>query len=108
MLYDKWVNAAVNGIPAGKRLEVFLQKVDQWLFHLHAFIQSSQSQLDARGRILSEARLFNEHIEHLEELRTLSIDQLIYITEHQIARHRVYSFLQGGATGAGGPLIAEC
>lgn len=104
MLYDKWLNTAVNSIPASKRIGAFA-KVDQWLFHLHAFIQSSQSQLDARGRILSAARLFNEHIEHLEELRTLSIDQLIYIAEHQVARHRVYSFLQGGATGAGGFLL---
>ena len=68
-------------------------------------IQSSQSQLEARNRILGTSRLFNESIEQLEDLKALSIDQLTYIAEQQTARHRLYSFVQGGATGAGGLLL---
>ncbi len=68
---------------------------------MHALIQSSQSQLDARNRILGTSRLFDESIEQLEDLKALSIDQLTYIAEQQTARHRLYSFVQGGATGAG-------
>ncbi len=78
----------------------FFTKADGWLFHLHAFIQSSQAQLDARNRILGTSRLFDESIEQLEDLKALSIDQLTYIAEQQTARHRLYSFVQGGATGA--------
>ena len=72
---------------------------------MHAFIQSSQAQLDARNRILGTSRLFDESIEQLEDLKALSIDQLTYIAEQQTARHRLYSFVQGGATGAGGLLL---
>lgn len=72
---------------------------------MHALIQSSQSQLEARNRILGTSRLFNESIEQLEDLKALSIDQLTYIAEQQTARHRLYSFVQGGATGAGGLLL---
>jgi hypothetical protein len=104
MTFDKWLNTSFAQLPSGKQKE-FLAKVDDWLFHLHAFIQSSQSQLDARNRILSSARLFDDTIEHIEDLRKLTIDQLVYIADHQIARHRLYSFVQGGATGAGGLLL---
>lgn len=102
--YDKWLNSSFAQLP-GKKQKEFFAKADEWLFHLHAFIQSSQSQLDARNRILSSARLFDDTVEHIEDLRKLTIDQLIYIAEHQIARHRLYSFVQGGATGAGGFLL---
>ncbi|MDG4656512.1 EcsC family protein [Ectobacillus antri] len=102
--YDKWLNSSFAKLPGSKKTE-FFAKADQWLFHLHALIQSSQSQLDARNRILSNARLFKEEIEHIEDLRQLTIDQLIYITEQQVARHRLYSFVQGAATGAGGMLL---
>ncbi|MFD3445310.1 EcsC family protein [Microbacteriaceae bacterium 4G12] len=104
MTFDKWLNQAVSRLSSQKRQE-FFDRVDQWLFYLHAFIQSSQAQLDARHRLLSTARLFDSSIEHIEDLRNLTIDQLIYITEHQIAKHRLYSFVQGGATGVGGFLL---
>lgn len=103
-VFDKWLDTAVSRLPYKKRKE-FFAKADQWLFHLHAFIQSSQSQLDARNRILSTARMFDETIEHIEDLQHLSIDQLSYIAEHQIAKHRLYSLVQGGATGVGGLLL---
>ena len=38
-------------------------------------------------------------------MKALSIDQLTYIAEQETARHRLYSFVQGGATGAGGLLL---
>lgn len=103
-VFDKWLHASVAKVPEKKRKE-FFAKADGWLFHLHALIQSSQSQLDARNRILGTARLFDESIEQLEELKGLSIDQLTYIAEQQTARHRLYSFVQGGATGVGGLLL---
>ncbi|MCP8967453.1 EcsC family protein [Ectobacillus ponti] len=104
MIYDKWMNSALSKLSRGERSKWFA-KADQWLFHLHAFIQSTQSQLDARNRILATARLFHDHIEHVEDLKHLSIDELSYIAEHQIARHRMYSFVQGGAAGTGGLLL---
>jgi len=103
-MFDKWVHTTIAKLPEKKRKD-FFTKADGWLFHLHALIQSSQSQLDARNRILGTSRLFDESIEQLEDLKALSIDQLTYIAEQQTARHRLYSFVQGGATGAGGLLL---
>lgn len=103
-MFDKWVHTTIAKLPEKKRKD-FFTKADGWLFHLHALIQSSQSQLEARNRILGTSRLFNESIEQLEDLKALSIDQLTYIAEQQTARHRLYSFVQGGATGAGGFII---
>jgi hypothetical protein len=104
LAFDKWLNRTFSQLSNDQQNE-FFARVDGWLFHLHALIHSSQSQLDARNRILSSARLFDETIEYIEDLRKLSIDQLMYIAENQIARHRLYSFVQGGATGAGGFLF---
>ncbi|MGG2095109.1 EcsC family protein [Bacillus sp. S13(2024)] len=103
-MFDKWLNGTFSKLPEKKRNE-FFSKADGWLFHLHALIQSSQSQLDARGRILGTARLFDDSIEHVEDMKVLSIDQLTYIAEQQTARHRLYSFVQGGVTGVGGFLL---
>ncbi|MDQ7860899.1 EcsC family protein [Peribacillus frigoritolerans] len=74
-------------------------------FHLHAMVQSSQVQIDARERILASARVFNEEIETLSDLNHLSIDQLNYIANQHIAKHRLYSFAQGGMSGSGGLLL---
>lgn len=103
-MFDKWLHVMVAKLPEAKRRD-FFAKADGWLFHLHAFIQSSQSQLDARNRILGTARLFDKSIEQLEDVKGLSIDQLTYIAEQQTARHRLYSLMQGGTTGVGGLLL---
>ena len=81
-MFDKWLHTTVAKLPEKKRKE-FFTKADGWLFHLHAFIQSSQAQLDARNRILGTSRLFDESIEQLEDLKALSIDQLTYIAERK-------------------------
>ena len=44
-------------------------------------------------------------LEKIEDLKKLDIDQLQYIAEQQIARHRLYSFAQGGLAGTGGTLL---
>jgi hypothetical protein len=72
---------------------------------LHAMVQSSQVQIDARERILASARVFNEEIETLSDLNHLSIDQVNYIANQHIAKHRLYSFAQGGMSGSGGLLL---
>ncbi|MDM5156806.1 EcsC family protein [Bacillus sp. DX1.1] len=103
-MFDKWLHVTFAKLPEKKRND-FMMKADGWLFHLHAFIQSSQSQLDARNRILGTARLFDDSIEQMEDMKSLSIDQLAYIAEQQTARHRLYSFVQGGVAGVGGLLL---
>ncbi|MGE7605146.1 EcsC family protein [Peribacillus frigoritolerans] len=103
-LYDKWLEQGFTLLPENVQQQ-FFEKLDTWLFHLHAMVQSSQVQIDARERILASARVFNEEIETLSDLNHLSIDQLNYIANQHIAKHRLYSFAQGGMSGSGGLLL---
>ncbi|MFS0864544.1 EcsC family protein [Fredinandcohnia sp. 179-A 10B2 NHS] len=101
MTYDKWLENSLALIPENVRTE-FFAKIDNWLFHLHAILQGTQIQMDARQRLLTSARIFNQDIEEITELKNLSIDQLTYLAEHQIAKHRLYSLAHGGLSGTGG------
>ncbi|WP_375089796.1 EcsC family protein [Peribacillus sp. RS7] len=103
-LYDKWLEQGFALLPENVQQQ-FFEKLDTWLFHLHAMVQSSQVQIDARERTLASARVFNEDIETLSDLNLLSIDQLNYIANQHIAKHRLYSFAQGGISGSGGLLL---
>ena len=103
-LYDKWLEQGFALLPENVQQQ-FFEKLDTWLFHLHAMVQSSEVQIDARERILASARVFNEEIETLSDLNHLSIDQLNYIANQHIAKHRLYSFAQGGMSGSGGLLL---
>ncbi|MBT2716255.1 EcsC family protein [Bacillus sp. ISL-57] len=103
-LYDKWLEQGFALLPENVQQQ-FFEKLDTWLFHLHAMVQSSQVQIDARERILASARVFHEEIETLSDLNHLSIDQLNYIANQHIAKHRLYSFAQGGMSGSGGLLL---
>lgn len=104
LVYDKYIERTFSLLPEEVQ-EQFFSKFDNWLFHLHSFIQGSHLQTDAKDRILSAGRIFNPEMDSIEEMRYLSIEQIQYIAEQQIARHRLYSFVQGGMTGSGGNLV---
>ncbi|WP_010678422.1 EcsC family protein [Bacillus timonensis] len=104
MTYDKWLESSLNLIPENIRTE-FFSKLDNWLFHLHAMLQGSQFQMDARVRLIRSARIFNQEIEDISDLKELTIDQLTYLAENEIAKHRLYSFAHGGLSGTGGLLL---
>ncbi|GLB58502.1 EcsC family protein [Cytobacillus sp. NCCP-133] len=103
-VYDKALERSFSMLPEEVQLQVF-SSLDSWLFHLHALIQGSQLQMDAKERILTAGRIFHSDIESIEDLKTLNIDQLQYIAQQQIARHRLYSFAQGGIAGTGSSLM---
>src|SRR5689334_5676960 len=103
LLYEKYLERSFSLLP-GKVQRQFFSVIDGWLFHLHSIIQGSQLQMDAKERILGSGRIFRKDIENIADLRKLDIDQLQYIAEQQIARHRLYSFTQGGLSGTGGTL----
>lgn len=97
---DKYIERIFSLLPSEVQ-QKFFQSLDTWLFHLHALIQGSQFQVDAKERILVAGRVFDPSLEQISDLRRLSIDQLQYIADQQISRHRLYSFVQGGLTGTG-------
>ncbi|MGE8206318.1 EcsC family protein [Heyndrickxia sp. NPDC080065] len=102
--YEKWVNKGLSLIPE-KFTEAFFGKLDTWLFHLNALIQSLEIQDDTRKRILRSARIFDENIHTISDMKNLTIDQASYISDQYSARHRLYSFVQGGITGTGKKII---
>lgn len=104
-LYYLWLDNAVDALPTNTKND-FFSKLDDWLFHLHAIIQNSQLQMDARQQILTTAKIFDEDIQQIKELKRLSIDQLKYISQSQIVKHRLASIAQGGLTGTGNSLFA--
>lgn len=104
LVYEKYLEQALSLLPEQKQ-EEFFSMLDTWLFHLHALIQGSEFQHQAKERILFAGRVFQEDISQISDLKGLSIDQLQYIAQQQITRHRFYSFTQGGLSGTGGPII---
>jgi hypothetical protein len=104
LTFDKYLEQSFSLLPNEVQAQCF-SMLDNWLFHLHAMIQSSQLQMDAKERILASGRIFDSEIIKIEDLRVLTIDQLQYIAQQQISRHRFYSLIQGGLTGTGGSLV---
>ncbi|OLS41423.1 EcsC family protein [Bacillus sp. MRMR6] len=104
LTYEKYIERSFSLLPENIQKQ-FFAVIDSWLFHLHGMIQGSQLQMDAKERILSSGRIFNKDIENVKDLKQLNIDQLQYIAMQQIARHRLYSFTQGGLAGTGGTLL---
>ena len=104
VLYDKWLELTFSLLPDYTK-ETLFSKLDQWLIHLHGLVQSSHFQMDARERILVTARVFNEDISTITDLKRLTIDQLDYIANQQMVKHRLYSFAQGGVSGSGGMVL---
>lgn len=104
LTYEKYLEKSFDLLPENIQRQAFAA-LDNWLFHLHAIIQGSQLQLDAKERILTAGRVFNTQIDNIKDLQLLSIDQLQYIAQQQIARHRAYSFAQGGLAGTGSSLM---
>jgi hypothetical protein len=102
--YEKYLERSFSLLPEKVQKQFFLV-IDSWLFHLHSIIQGSQLQMDAKDRILSSGRIFRKDLDKIEDLKQLELDQLQYIANQQIARHRLYSFAQGGLAGTGGTLL---
>ena len=103
-IYDKYIDHSFQLLPGKVRDQIFLN-LDNWLFHLHSFIQGSEMQIDAKERIMMNGRVFQEQIDTIEDMKRLSIDQLQYIAGQLISRHRIYSLAQGGISGTGGALL---
>lgn len=104
LMYDKYIERSFQQLPENLRRS-FFETLDNWLFHAHALLQGSQMQMDAKERIILNGRVFNEEITDIQDMKQLSMDQLQYIANQQIARHRLYSFAQGAMIGTGGTVL---
>ncbi|WP_338750663.1 EcsC family protein [Bacillus sp. FJAT-52991] len=99
--YAKWLQAAFEAIPE-ETVATFFGQLDNALFQMHSLLQGSQFQNEARERILTSARVFNEEVKTIPDMKKLTLDQLAYLNRQQASRQRMYSLIQGGITGTGG------
>lgn len=93
--------ARVNPKVRDKTLHI----MDNLLFHLHSIILNTQFQQDTKQRVLLAAQAMNKDVEVFEDIKECRLEQLRYIAQHQVAKHRLLSFAQGGLSGAGGLLF---
>ncbi|MGD6833361.1 EcsC family protein [Sutcliffiella halmapala] len=97
---DYWLDLAFEYLPADTK-DIFFSQIDTWLFHLHGFIQQTSFQQQAEERILKMAQSYKEDVETIEDIKTLTLSQKVFIAEQQIAKQKLYSVVQGGMTGTG-------
>lgn len=102
--FDRFIDHMISYLPEEIQNDLFTY-LDTSLFHLHSFLQSMELQQGAIDKIVGTGRIFDPNIESVEDLKRLPIDQLIYIANQQVVRHRAYSFAQGFATGTGEALL---
>lgn len=100
---SRWVEESFTRLPA-KRQEQFFQKLDNWVFQLYSFIQSTPHYDEARDHVLTAGRTFDPSIQSIPDMEKLPIDQLQLLVKQHLSSHRVYALIQGGMTGTGKPL----
>ncbi|WP_041090774.1 EcsC family protein [Jeotgalibacillus soli] len=101
--FSRWLDSSFLAIPEQVK-EEFFSRLDISLFHLHNVIQDTHLHRDARERLITTAKTFEESIATLQDFHQLRIDQLHYMALQQSGRHKLYSFVQGGIAGTGGLL----
>ncbi|WP_243386051.1 EcsC family protein [Bacillus kexueae] len=102
--YDYWVEKGFERIPSNIRKKLFHQ-LDHFLFYGHSFIQNSNWQSESRNRLISSARILKPSIDTIQDLQELPIEQLRYLADMQMSKHRLASLTQGAITGTGGMLL---
>lgn len=93
-----------DSLPEDKYYK-YMELLDNGLFHLQGFIDRSYIQKSERKRLLRTALLLDERIEEIQDLKMLNIDQLSYLADEQLKKQRLYSFVQGAASGTGNVLF---
>ncbi len=102
--YETYLEQSFSLLPEDTQKQ-FFSLFDSGMFYLHSFIHGSHLQVDAKERILEAGRVFRQEIASVEDMRELSIEQCEFIAGQQIARHRIYSFIQGGASASSGAAL---
>ncbi|WP_078414036.1 EcsC family protein [Priestia abyssalis] len=104
LTYSQWLEQTISVIPEDIRLN-YINKLDEWLFHVSSWLQDSNIQQKSKKQILTSARAFYGDVDQIEDLKHLTIDQLNYLAEQKLAKQRLYGFIQGGLTGTGSSLF---
>ncbi|WP_161568322.1 EcsC family protein [Anaerobacillus alkaliphilus] len=84
--------------------ERLFNTIDSLIFHSHAISQNSKYDKETTAKVLDFGRVFNSDINEIADMKYLTIDQLRFITNQQLAKQRLLSLAQGGFSGIGGLL----
>ncbi|HWO75480.1 MAG TPA: EcsC family protein [Bacillus sp. (in: firmicutes)] len=104
--YERWLNQAFEALPDYWK-DPITQSIDQWIFHIYALFHETSIQNEAKERILSTAKAFNDEIQNFEDLKNLPLSQLNYIADREQSKHRIYSIIQGGLVGTGRTIFSS-
>lgn len=102
--YDYWIEDTFSKLPSELREKIFTN-IDQWLFYIQNGIQQSQNLTEKIDLLLSEARVKNNQIYTVTDLKKLPIEQLNHFAQQQISNHQLLSLLQGGMSSTGNNLL---
>ncbi|WP_031534939.1 EcsC family protein [Bacillus sp. MB2021] len=93
-IYSDYINASLSYIPDMHK-QIILQSLDNILFHLHAILFNSTFQRNTAQKLMHQARVHNESIFTLKDMKKLNIDQLHAIANKQMAHYRLLATGQG-------------
>ncbi|KMK74537.1 EcsC family protein [Alkalihalobacillus pseudalcaliphilus] len=108
--HEQFLKRADKVAPALKEWKLpidqkVVNQLDSIFIQLQSFIQNNKNDQELKEKVFRYARLFNPQIENVEDMKTLSIDQLHYLSEQFMAKQRLLAVGQGSVTGLGGFLL---
>ncbi|MFC5712782.1 EcsC family protein [Thalassorhabdus alkalitolerans] len=102
--YQRLYREGFKKLPE-KRKQKLLDTVDKFLFYAQSLTLNSRFHQEATERIITQARIFNEEVKEIQDMKSLKLHQLHFIHSQQAAKQRLISLGQGGLSGAGGVLL---
>ncbi|GAK12931.1 EcsC family protein [Geomicrobium sp. JCM 19039] len=101
---EPWVLDTKKRLPERyeKRL---IDLLDRFVFYTQTLILNSNTQHDTEQRMLTTARVFDDRVQEIADLKHLRYEQNRFLLEQSTAKQRLISFGQGGLTGLGGPML---
>lgn len=100
-MYDRYIEKQFERMIPKEKKKQWFDFFDGLLFQLQAYVQNASFQYEAEATLLKEANVFDESIQNVYEMKNLSIHQLRFIAEQQMARKRLVSSIEGGLVGTG-------
>ncbi|SDI78286.1 EcsC family protein [Natribacillus halophilus] len=101
---QKWQTEALARMPE-KWHEKLLDGVDRFLFYTQSMILNSNVQRETEERVLVTARVFQDDINGINDVRKLRVEENQFILSQLMAKQRLLAFGQGGVTGFAGPFL---
>ena len=93
-LYSDFIRTGLSYIPE-MQIHKLLRSLDNILFHLHAILFNSTFQRNTAQKLTHQARVHNESIFTLKDMKKLNIDQLQAFADKQMAHYRMLASAQG-------------